>query len=174
MCGGDILAQDCSDRFGALAVLSPLSETSPRSPAGQQGFSGSIVFFNDADHDCQLATHLRFSPSESLAGEQGCRLFVNIHEFGDLSTPHVCSGHSVGAIALWPESSLADRPVSARHVPVTRQLEQPLYLHVGHDRHGNNGIIGRRVTVCCASAEDGQMASTAVLAEGIVGYNSNL
>lgn len=83
-------------------------------------------------------------------------------EFGDLSVPHDQSRDVSGAISLWPEGSQTG--------PILHRLEQPLHLHVGQDQHGNKGIIGRRVTVCCAESEDG--LPTRVLAEGIVGYNA--
>lgn len=76
-------------------------------------------------------------------------------------------------ISLDTTQTLGDGDISA----VDIALRTPLYLHVGPDKNGNNGIIGRRVALWSQSPDSDEHpptnhATTRMLAEGIVGFNS--
>ncbi|OAA56540.1 hypothetical protein SPI_07547 [Niveomyces insectorum RCEF 264] len=194
MCGEELPASAYADRFGALAVLSsPMAspdtsvDASPRStPDDCWAFSGRIAFFNDNDNDCQVATHMRFSPSQPLDPRRSGFLSVHIHGFGDVShlaasggPAHVTSDSTTSlqtasdAGSLDHASTTAAVPATCHGPgPVLQRLTQPLYLHVGDDQHGNKGIIGRRITMHCAPSSANRSSSSTVVAEGIVGYNS--
>lgn len=60
---------------------------------------------------------------------------------------------------------------NAASTPILYRLREPLHLHVGEDRDGNRGIIGRRVTMCRVPSS-GSLSPTMAVAEGIVGFNS--
>lgn len=56
--------------------------------------------------------------------------------------------------------------------PVLHRLREPLHLHVGEDRLGNKGIIGRRVTMYHVPPSTSDRTLAMAVSEGIVGFNS--
>lgn len=64
MCGDN--EKDLYDprRFGALAILK--AGAASEIDMGSEDLSGQIVFFNDADRESHMATHVRFTPDAPL------------------------------------------------------------------------------------------------------------
>ncbi len=74
------------------------------------------------------------------------------------------------SIAITKKAMGADSVRATEH---DLPLRQPIYLHVGSDGDGNNGIIGRRISLFTSSeSSTGDCVANKVLAEGIVGFNS--
>ncbi|KIH92012.1 hypothetical protein SPBR_03377 [Sporothrix brasiliensis 5110] len=55
---------------------------------------------------------------------------------------------------------------------VLHRLMEPVHLHVGRDRDGNIGIIGRRVTMYRVPPSAPYRTHAIPVSEGIVGFNS--
>lgn len=65
MCGGN--ENDIFDprRFGALAIVRPQARLGSEHDNDAGDLSGQVTFFNNADHESHMATHVRFIPDES-------------------------------------------------------------------------------------------------------------
>ena len=68
-------------------------------------------------------------------------------------------------MVLWS----AEMGYASRGLPLDLRLTRPLHLHVGQDEDGNDGIIGRKISVCASKSP--AETPIRVLAEGIVGFN---
>ena len=145
MCGNDLPVSAYAHRFGALAVMN--SPAQSVSSSSSSVVAGTISFFNEIDHGCHIATHVRFSPSGPVPV---CPLILNIGSSG-----------SFGSIAFTLDPSEETQSL---------RLARPLHLHVGYDRDGNQGIVGHKITMQYGGTPADHMAIT--MAEGIVGFNS--
>ncbi|KAI1768910.1 hypothetical protein GGR53DRAFT_476286 [Hypoxylon sp. FL1150] len=153
MCGD----QSRKSYGGALAVLS-LPARATRSSAPAPAGAGRLVF-----HDCgkgsSTATHVTFTPDENDTTHSSANvglLVVAIHETGDLTKSAIISPflHRF-SMAQGHSASQDDRQDGSVEVPLT----YPVKIEVGND-----GIIGRRVSLWSQHATD-------PIAEGIIGYN---
>ncbi|KAI9155143.1 hypothetical protein HJFPF1_07717 [Paramyrothecium foliicola] len=136
-------------RGGALAALaSPSSFPS--------AVTGDLAFHTPGCPGSYEATHARWTPSEA------CRVSGNLT---DLQVVIHCSGdmtRKAGDCGMFRQFVLPSTITVCNDDFVELALDKPLSLAVGND-----GIIGRRVSLCsrpsCGTQE--------VVAEGIVGFN---
>lgn len=135
---------------GALAVLSLPTRSTRTSPPTS---AGKLVF-----HDCKkgssIATHVKFTPDESLSNVDS--LVVAIHETGDLTKSAIIS-------PFLHKFSMAQGHPASQDEAQNRKVEVPLPYPIKIEV-GNDGIIGRRVSLWSQHATD-------PIAEGIIGYN---
>lgn len=64
MCGGNEKELHDPQRYGALAILK--TGAASESKKGSEDLSGQVVFFNEADRESHVATHVRFTPDATL------------------------------------------------------------------------------------------------------------
>ncbi|OAA71560.1 hypothetical protein ISF_02111 [Cordyceps fumosorosea ARSEF 2679] len=162
MCGPETTNRP---RGGALVALNPpgIGSSSPTTTTVAAVMTGDLTFHTPGHPDSAEATHARlaFDQPRWQTATLPSDLRVVIHAGGDMTkdasdcglfrqlrlaatSPAIAAG--AGGVWEWP-------------------LPQALSLQVGSD-----GIIGRRVSVY-ADDDDGR-TDRAVLAEGIVGFNS--
>ncbi|KAK4119195.1 hypothetical protein N657DRAFT_650467 [Parathielavia appendiculata] len=108
---------------------------------------GNLLFLNPTSPSSCHATHVRFQHANHPALDEP--ILVSIHTTGDLTEP-------LGDAGVMKQFTL-------RHTPynITQGVDMPLGAALSLNV-GNNGIIGRRVSM---------RRGEEVLADGIVGFN---
>ncbi|RFU81815.1 hypothetical protein TARUN_406 [Trichoderma arundinaceum] len=145
MCGPEITNRP---RGGALAALS-----SPDSAGRLRAICGDLAFHTPGRPESNAATHARLTPDAGYDSRTLSDLHVLIHSSGDLTR----RAEDCGTFQQFQLPSAAD---SFSRAFIELPLDKPLSLEVG-----NEGIIGRRVSLYSRSAP------SQVVAEGIVGFN---
>ncbi|TPX09355.1 uncharacterized protein E0L32_009399 [Thyridium curvatum] len=79
MCGGED-PTTLANRFGALAVLSPMPCTASKTESGPKpdNLSGNIVFYNRESPGSLVATHMKFITSDSTYPSKRSNLQVGL------------------------------------------------------------------------------------------------
>ncbi|KAJ4165805.1 hypothetical protein LMH87_007420 [Akanthomyces muscarius] len=119
--------------------------------------TGDLTFHTPGQPDSMEATHARLAFDDQIEASLSSDLNVIIHTGGDLTK-------NASDCGLFRQLRLSARDTAAGGAFWEWPLPQSLSLQVGSD-----GIIGRRVSVY---ADEGRESDGAVLAEGIVGFNS--
>ncbi|KAH8882292.1 hypothetical protein GQ53DRAFT_460056 [Thozetella sp. PMI_491] len=141
-------------------MCGPDTPSGPREGARVDFFSrargalGNLVFLDPAAPNSSVATHVRFTPGDGVALSDS--VLVSIHVTGDMTKPV----QDCGLLHQF-RLSRALRQASGFEMP----LDKPLSLEIG-----GAGILGRRVSML----QDGTPSENRFLADGIVGFNSNL
>ncbi|KAF6786171.1 hypothetical protein CSOJ01_15463 [Colletotrichum sojae] len=149
MCGPDTCTKP---RGGALAVLNePFSRPSSPEPAGR--LRGDLSFHTPGKPKSMFATHARITSGAEHDLMSLAELVVVIHKSGDMTRNHQDCG-------LFHRLAFSDASVLQDGSALELALQTPISLQVGDD-----GIIGRRVSVFSRSEMNN------ALAEGIVGIN---
>ncbi|GKT67030.1 hypothetical protein ColTof3_14369 [Colletotrichum tofieldiae] len=149
MCGPDTCTKP---RGGALAVLNhPF--TQPGATKTSPKLRGDLAFHTPGKPSSPFATHARITGGNDLDLESLADIVVVIHESGDLTQrPEDCG--------LFRRIAFSSATVLENGSTVELALPSPISLQVGDD-----GIIGRRVSVYPKSETDNACA------EGVVGFN---
>ncbi|KAL7784621.1 hypothetical protein V8C37DRAFT_395476 [Trichoderma ceciliae] len=145
MCGPEMINRP---RGGALAALS-----SPNDADRLGIICGDLAFHTPGRPESNEATHARLTPDAPYDSETLSDLRVVIHSSGDLTRRTEDCG-------TFQQFQFSATPDSFNKAFIELPLDKPLSLEVG-----NEGIIGRRVSLYSRSAP------SKVLAEGIVGFN---
>ncbi|VUC37372.1 unnamed protein product [Clonostachys rosea] len=149
MCGPETTNRP---RGGALAALSP-----PSTPVShlRSTLCGDLAFHTPGNPGSTNATHARLTPEEVCHHTALSDLCVVIHSSGDLTRNATDCG-------LLHQFTIPAKLTSQNGEFYELALDSPLSLAVGND-----GIIGRRVSLCSGSRLDRDN----IVAEGIVGFN---
>ncbi|KAL7929875.1 hypothetical protein V8C35DRAFT_284019 [Trichoderma chlorosporum] len=145
MCGPEITNKP---RGGALAALS-----SPDNAGLLGTICGDLAFHTPGRPESNEATHARLTPDAAYDARALSNLHVVIHSSGDLTRKTEDCG-------TFQQFQFPTTTESFDKAFIELPLDKPLSLEVG-----NEGIIGRRVSLYSHSAP------SQVVAEGIVGFN---
>ncbi|KAL0932671.1 uncharacterized protein CTRU02_211634 [Colletotrichum truncatum] len=145
MCGPDTCTKP---RGGALAVLNQSS-----SPTTAIRLRGDLSFHTPGKPSSPFATHVRLSSGNTFDAQSLVDMVVIIHNSGDLTRTREDCG-------LFHRFALSDATVLDDGSILELALQKPISLQVGDD-----GIIGRRVSILSGAGMD------SAVAEGIVGFN---
>ncbi|UKZ83856.1 hypothetical protein TrVFT333_011670 [Trichoderma virens FT-333] len=145
MCGPEITNKP---RGGALAALS-----SPDDAGRLRTICGDLAFHTPGRPESNEATHARLTPDGAYDARTLSNLHVVIHSSGDMTR----TAEDCGTFQQFQFPTTAE---SFDKAFIELPLDKPLSLEVG-----NEGIIGRRVSLYSRSAP------SRVVAEGIVGFN---
>ncbi|KAL8372264.1 hypothetical protein RB595_001856 [Gaeumannomyces hyphopodioides] len=153
MCGPD---NSTKPRGGALVVL--------RNAMAQEAtdgcaWSGELNFHTPGQPESSIATHVRVTAGDDSSLDALLEAVVLIHQSGDLSMPARECG-LLRAFALTHAAELEDG------VAMELELATPMPIQVGDD-----GIIGRRVSIFRQAADSCFERLGPSMAEGIVGFN---
>lgn len=178
MCGGPEPVH--RPRGGALVALNP-----PRGTSSPAAMTGNLTFHTPGQPDSMEATHARLAFDDQIQASLSSNLHVIIQCVDARAPPkrrrpsptasslaNIAGADSTGGdltkrasdCGLFRRLRLSARDTAAGGAFWEWPLSQSLSLQVGSD-----GIIGRRVSVY---ADEGRETDGAVLAEGIVGFNS--
>ncbi|KAK4082296.1 uncharacterized protein Triagg1_2108 [Trichoderma aggressivum f. europaeum] len=135
-------------RGGALAALS-----SPENASQPRTICGDLAFHTPGRPESKEATHVRLTPDAAYDARLLSNLQVVIHSSGDLTM-------RVEDCGTFQQFQFPTTAGSFDKAFIELPLDKPLSLEVGND-----GIIGRRVSLLSRSVPD------QVVAEGIVGFN---
>ncbi|KAG9253030.1 uncharacterized protein F5Z01DRAFT_675435 [Emericellopsis atlantica] len=142
MCGPDNSGRP---RGGALAVLLPTQTALDQCT----GLNADLSFFSPSSQRSSEATHIQLTIANDASQSETDELFVMVQ-------------YSASECGLMCTIPLQKSGNSSTRTHAEIELPEPLSLTVGGD-----GIIGRRVSLCCRDDLD----EKTIVAEGIVGYN---
>ncbi|KAL8302520.1 hypothetical protein RB597_002739 [Gaeumannomyces tritici] len=153
MCGPD---NSTKPRGGALVVL-----RNAMAPEATDGcaWSGELNFHTPGQPESSIATHVRVTAGDDSNLDALSKAVVLIHQSGDLSMP----ARECGLLRTFVLEHAAELGNGSA---MELELATPMSIQVGDD-----GIIGRRVSILGQAADWAVETLGASMAEGIVGFN---